>query len=196
MRTIWPKLLGTAISLALLPALSVAQDRPEEVTKEKLVGRLVSEFFARVSQGQLGEAAELFHYPPSYTGQERKDDVAAVALTLGLMTREFGTPGSPQPHTSYAMWYAVGGGGGDIPYWKDHPHLLDAVYRVSFSREGPGFVIFKFIEIGGAIEIASVQYGIPADRAGAMERIREIGEIILKEKGFPSPPRREPAKAT
>lgn len=180
-------LLVLALLLSLFSARSLAQDDKAEDTGVRLRS-IASDFFARVSAGRFSDAAELFHFPPSFTSAERAKDAKGVALTLRILAREFGRPENPKPDDSFAVFYSVGGGGGDPSYWQQYPLSLDLRYRVHFDREGDGFVIFKFSTISGAIEIKQLNYGIPANRAGALERTNQIIQTLIKEKGYPEGP--------
>jgi hypothetical protein len=181
---IFNRIFYIAITLAFIHSgLSAAQDRPGK-TVEEAIKAITSDFFARISEGHYIEAANLFHFPPTFTPGERSKDVAAVAATLAILTKEFGIPNEPKPNDSTALWYSIGAGSAHLAYWQNYPYSVDLRLRVKFSREGPGYMVVKFSKIEGVIEIRNVDYGLPADGPGAIKRIKEIFEILNKEKGY------------
>jgi len=175
------------MGLVVLACLSVAnpsysqEARPLGDRAARLQS-VTSHFFVLVSAGRFEEATELFWFPPNFTPAERSKDAAGVAVTLRIITREFGVPEAPEPDDSAEGVYGVGGGGGDFEYWQKHPVSVDIRFRAHFTREGDGFVIFKFLEVGDSLRIRELNYGLPARRSGARDRIQQIMETLIKEK--------------
>ncbi len=169
----WLLLVGVMLGFVSLPPAVIADDPPDAV-----LAKLAQQYFARVNKGNFAEAAALFHYPKPYTPTERSNDERSVTQLLTILTREFGGPSHPRVPQQPFLIYNVGGGSGDLPYWQQHPTLLQKQYEVTFTREASGYVIIQFCHIMGVWEIRGVQYGLSVQRPEAKTRIADIQQVV------------------
>ncbi len=103
-----------------------------------------------------------------------KADKEAIGKTLKMYFDEFGKITSFERLEDPPFHYFVMIGGADIPYWQKHPEGDKLTYKVTFSREGEGYLVVVFSYILKEWEIRQVNYGLPADRPKSEKRISTI----------------------
>jgi hypothetical protein len=109
--------------------------------------------------------AEMMHYPPTYTPEEREKDISSTGDYLDLMAREFGEISALKVQMGVALFYTIGGTGGNVPYvssLKPH-HSEQFVYEAKFSKLGNGFIRVTVIQLtaDSHFEILGVYLGLP-----------------------------------
>jgi hypothetical protein len=122
--------------------------------------------------------AEMMHYPPTYTPEERKKDISSTGDGLDLIAREFGAISGLKAHTGIAAFYEIGGTGGDVPYISSlSPHYsAQFLYEAEFSRRGDGYIRVTVIQLtaDSEFEILGVYLGLPASNPHSKPAILEI----------------------
>ena len=131
-------------------------------------------FFTNIQNKNFNKVSQIFHFPPNYSNQELEKDRNSVIKGLKYFDYEFGTISSYKKAETAKFFLEANIGGGDIPYWKEHPQFAKMVYEVKFSKENEGFIVFYFCRISDKYEIRSVGYALPMSRADTKERVREI----------------------
>jgi hypothetical protein len=119
-------------------------------------------------------AAKLFHYPADETVDERRADIEAVQLAIGVITNHFGRIESVRAAAGRFAYVEVAAGSADITYWQTHPESIKATYKTLFSKFGEGFVAVELCYISSRWEIRSVHYGLPAIDPRSTTRIMRV----------------------
>jgi len=141
--------------------------------------QVAQQYLGCIRNHELSCAIALFHFSDHYSIHERERDQQAVRTALTLVSEEFGSIKAVKqvkeaPEVSY-----VSVGGGDLPYWAQHPHFQRLTFAVSFDREENGFIFIDMSMINGIEQIRQVHYGLPAARNGAKERITAIMKRMM-----------------
>lgn len=131
-------------------------------------------FFIAIKNDSFNSAADLFHYPSGYSEEELKRESLYMRESLKLYKMELGSINDIERIDYSPATVSVFLGGGNPDYWEKYPYFIAQVYRVTFSRDGLGFIAIRFTNIKAKLEIRSVHYGLPASRADAKTRINEI----------------------
>ncbi len=171
------------ICCIFLSVLTTRASGQESVENQKAVEAqlqsLSIEFFKHMARSEFSDASELFHYPLEYTSGKRSEQRIDVSKLLKIISEEFGTPSDYKAFESPAPCYNVTVCAGDIEYWQKHPTFLQIPLQVVFSKESDGYIVLIFSNIMNKWEIRAVAYGLPAQRAGAEERVVEIMTKML-----------------
>jgi hypothetical protein len=136
-------------------------------------------------------AADHLHYPPSYSKQQRADDVAAMRGNIGVLIDYFGTVSKVHRETGRVLFYEAGGGGGDGPYWQslsplDTQHFF---YAAEFSKLGPGIVhvvMFRHPTLS-APEVHLIAFGLRVARPDAKQQVVGAMKAMMRGGGMPLP---------
>ena len=124
---------------------------------------LSRKFVFYLDSGNFDEAANLFHYPQSYTEKELNREVNSITNSLKLYTTVIGTPRIIDSFKYNGKIVAVGVTGADLDYWqqktKQSPQFI---LPVKFGNLGRGFLRIEFCLIKENWEIKSVDFGLPA----------------------------------
>lgn len=148
------------------------------------ISQLASSFFKHMKQDDYLKASQLFHYPPTYTTEERKKDEIAVSKSLGAFKESFGQIIRPQIETENKQIISLQVGGGDIPYWQKHPQYFTQVYNVNFSKYGDGFITFTICNLTNKFEIREVKYGLLASYSNAIPLLKNSAKQIQLMVGY------------
>lgn len=169
-----------ALILTILPLVSPFASFANNNSSNE-IDVIAGKLLERITDSAFDEAAKLFHYPANMSPAERDNESKAISHMLKVLRREFGKPTSITPLQKQYAFYSVSAGSGDIPYWQQHPDVLQKNYDVTFSKEGSGYIVVQLCNISGEWEIRSVSFAFPVERADAMRRITEISNIIMNE---------------
>lgn len=180
-RPVWR--IGFTLLVLVLFFSSDAQAQ-EEIFKEK-----TARFVDAYNKKDFDGVADLFHFPAEYTEAEMKADKEAIRKTLKLYFDEFGKIAGFEKKENPPFHYFVTIGSADIPYWERHPEGDKISYKVTFAREGEGYLVLVFSYILKEWEVRQVNYGLPADRPQSEKRISTIFQKWQKLMA-PSPPGR------
>jgi hypothetical protein len=142
------------------------------------INNVAKRFFYLISQEDYMGASKLFHYPPNYTQEEIKKDIEAVSKFLEAMGTSFGKLSGPVPYTGSNRIMSLQIGGGDIPYWKDHPDYLSKLYEVSFSKYGTGYVTLSLCNLTNNWEIREAKYGLDASLKNSVMLLQEAASHV------------------
>jgi hypothetical protein len=140
---------------------------------QKDVSLLASKFFSYMNQNNYIEAAKLFHYPPNYTTQDLEKDIKGVSGLLEALKESFGQISRVGVSKTGEKILSLQVGGGDIPYWKQHPQYLTLIFSSYFSKYGDGYITFTICNISKKFEIREVKYGLAATRANSAQLLQE-----------------------
>jgi len=120
----------------------------------------------------------MMHYPPTYTPEERKKDISSTGDGLVLVARDFGAISSLEVYTGTALFYEIGGTGGDVPYVTSLSPYYSApfLYKAKFSKRGDGYIRITAIQLtaDSRFEILGVYFGLPAANPHSRPAILEI----------------------
>lgn len=154
-------------------APAVTDDRGAEV--------LARECVTLIQERRYAEAADLFHYPPHYSRDRRRNDAYHVEHNLMDMVGEFGAPEVSAPFEGTAYIFDLGTSGGDRVYWRDHEGESRTLrYRARFANVGEGFIEVQVVMLSGRPEVRTVSFGLSALRPGARERIAAIKTRLVE----------------
>lgn len=179
----------TALVLLLLAAAPMASRADEQSVDAaaKLADRVV----AAIAGEDPRSAAALLHYPASYDAKTRAEDVKKVRETIGVLIGYFGRVSGAAHEEQQVTYFEIGGGGGDVPYWKaKSPYTArNIVYRVKFAKAGAGVVRVRTFEdpIAAAPEVESIAFGLRASRPNAKRDIIEATKAVMRQKGMKLP---------
>lgn len=176
------RVLAPILSLALFAGVSLADEG------EGTPGR----FAKLAANADAKSMAKLFHYPPSYSEAERREDQEAVAESLEWLLSKTGTPQDVAARNVPADFYEVGVFGGDNPYWESISPIdeIQFLYDVTFPNLGPGYLKILLLrpKSGSSGEIHMAGIGIPTTTPGAKERAIELVLGLIEQSGTPTPP--------
>ena len=182
------RLLSTMLALIALvvPWSQLQADSPADE------GALALRIAELISRADLSGAAAALHYPPSWSDEQREQDAAAVERSLQFYTEQFGTVSGVTPQLEPILFYEVGAGGGDMPYWQNiSPSVVnDYLFSVKFSKLGEGLLKIRAVRHPTVPmpTIQSIGFGLPAAREGAKAKIIEVTKGLLRLKGMQLPP--------
>ncbi len=171
------------IIILSLVLLGFTQNLPAEITKSGEINHLISDFFLFISQTNYTSAAELFHYPPEYSPEQRQRDLKGVALLLEAFTGSFGQISRTSISTKEAEIFYLQVGGGDLQYWQKNRETLSHVFQVDFSNYGNGFITFTICNLNQKYEIREVKYGLSASPNSSALLFKEVVNYIHFEPG-------------
>jgi hypothetical protein len=148
-----------------------------------------------LSRGENRAFAEMMHYPPTYTPEERKKDISSTVDVLDLFAREFGATSGLKEHKGIAAFYELGGTGGNLPYISSlSPHYSTPIlYATKFSKRGDGYIQVTVIQLkaDSPFEILGVYFGLPAANPRSKPAILEIARKELALMKIPVTPEME-----
>jgi hypothetical protein len=152
----------TAVLTVAVATSAVCSESDGPASARSLAARAVQ----MLSRGQVRSVAEIMHYPPTYTPEERKKDVSSTGDGLDLIAHEFGTISGVKAHTGVAAFYELGGSGGDVSYLSSlSPHQSQQfLYEAKFSKRGDGYIRVTVIQLtaDSRFEVLGVYFGLPA----------------------------------
>ena len=125
---------------------------------------------------KFNEAANLFHYPQSYTEKELNREANSIMNSLKLYTTVIGTPKIINSFKYNGKIVAVGVTGAGLDYWQQKTkQSQQIILPVKFSNLGKGFLRIEFCLIKENWEIKSVDFGLPATITNeqSIQRLRE-----------------------
>lgn len=152
----------------------------EPSSPKEIISQIGDQFFKTEQIKDFDTASELFHYPSTYSPEERAKDKIGVRSVLEYFNQSFGKILSYKIPENTELYLALSIGGGDLPYWAKHPTSIRITYEVRFSNDGQGYVIIDLCKINDNYEIRSVHYGLPASRKDCPKRIQEIYDGMMK----------------
>lgn len=176
----------------LLLAISLAFVVLSTTAKADLAQCAARQIVDSLARSDVRAVASSLHYPPTYTAEERDDDVASVSKLLRFLLDQFGEPGNLRTTAERHVFFRLGTSGGDVPYWESispYPNRM-VVFQVDFAKLGPGFVMVEMISLdGGAPHVVKgVELGLPAEKSGSKEQILQQFEAMLTHMGVALPP--------
>lgn len=156
-------------SLSILLALLAVSPLPAQVDGARTA--LADRYITLVNNGKHREAARLFHYPPTYSGDRLRQDIDGVASFISFLSEALGDVTARSRADSAEMEFGITIFGGEIDYWAKQPAYGQIVYRVDFAVDGPGYIEIFFVRGGDGPEIREVKYSFPADRPDGRQRL-------------------------
>lgn len=145
-----------------------------------------------VVAGDSRAVAELMHYPPSYTPEERKSDLTDVENGIRFLLERFGRVSDVKREEGHVSFFEVGGGGGDMGYWKSLSPMetVDVIYSAKFSKLGRGVIKIRIFwhGDGSAPGIFAVGFGLPVGRSDARTQIASAMRDMMSVRGEAVPP--------
>lgn len=183
MRSILLSALVVAAILTCGKAEERTQDKSEDIALR--IAHLIADH-------DTNAAAALLHYPSTYSTQERDHDSEEVAKSLSFLLEEFGDISELSRHLKSAVFFEIGVGGGDIPYWESLSplNITDYLYSANFAKLGPGFLrirIFRHPTLPGPA-VRSIDFALPAMRGDTKAKLISIMKRFFEFKGQQLPP--------
>jgi hypothetical protein len=179
------------ITTVLTMAVAKSATCSEPASARSLAARAVQ----LLSRGEIRSVAEMMHYPPTYTPEERKKDISSTGEFLDIMAREFGAISGLKVQTGLALFYTIGGTGGNVPYISSlKPHSsAQFVYEAKFSKLGNGFIRVTVIQLTAKspFEILGVYFGLPAGNPRSKPALIKIMRKQLAQMHVPITPELE-----
>lgn len=163
-----------AILIVVIILLLSSSAFAESNSPNEMFFQINDQFFKTEQIQDFTNAAELFHYPRSYSLNELDKDKQAVKLILNYFYQSFGKILSYKLLEKAEPYIALAIGGGDASYWAQNPNYIRTVYETQFSNEGQGYVIIDLCKINDKYQIRYVHYGLPISRKDCQKRIQEI----------------------
>ena len=145
----------------------------ESTPVEEIINQINEEFFVYEQNQDFNNAANIFHYPPSYSNAELVKDKTAVKLVLEYFNKSFGRVVTHKIVRAPELNLSLSIGGGNLPYWTNNPRLIKTTYEVQFSNDGKGYVVIDLCKIGKNFEVRAIHYGLPLSRKDTPNRIQE-----------------------
>jgi hypothetical protein len=103
-------------ALTVVLAMAVATSAECSKSDAQASARSLADRAAQLlSRGEIRSVAEMMHYPPTYTPEERKKDISSTGEYVDLMAREFGAISGLKEQIGVALFYEIGGTGGNVP---------------------------------------------------------------------------------
>lgn len=138
------------------------------------VPALISEFVRHYRSGDLTEAAQLFHCPPSYTSAELEADREAIATSLRIMSDLYG-PVRRVSEAAGSIYVAPTTACGTAGYLKAHLPTSKIHIRNTEQREAEqGYLVFHFSSVGGRAVLIQFGHGLPATHPEARSRAQSF----------------------
>lgn len=150
------------------------------LSQEGYLNEIATFFVSHYNKKDFLSLTDLFHFPKEYTEKQLKEDKNAINKTLKMYFDEFGKITGIEKISNPPLFYFVTIGGGNIPYWQRYPEVYNIIYKVKFSSEGQGYLVFGFCNILRKWEIRQVSYGLPADSPQSQTRIVNIHQKMNK----------------
>lgn len=150
-------------------------------------------FVATARAGHATSLAEMFHYPSSYSSDEREEDVEAVAVSLAWLLEEFGSIEEVTRVDSPAVFFGVEVMSADFAYWESVSPIkgVRVLYSATFANRGFGYIQVNTLLRDGSVapEIRSITFGIPTgdDPQDAREQAIDVMLRLAKHKKMQVP---------
>ena len=186
-RLLTTSLLAAVLTVALPKPFACAEGAGA-ASAQGLAARAVE----LISRGEIRRVAEMMHYPPKYTPEERQGDMSSTGGGLELLASEFGAISAVKPHTGLAMYYRIGGTGGDVPYVSSlSPHYsAEFLYSAKFAKRGDGYIAITVIQLTprSKFEVLGVYFGLPTGNPHSKPAILAIARKQLIQMKVPITP--------
>lgn len=168
---------AAALTTASKGFASSATHPPASSSVDALASTVMSKLVAENFRGAL----EGMHEPASWDVARAAMDRQKMSEHLAALSKEFGRISAPRVDASVSF-YEFQIAGADVPYWQSLPNFgFDSrlVYRVKFSKVGPGVVALGFTRASGSWELRSVSLGLDRARPQSKEAALRIGRTFL-----------------
>ena len=170
---------GPHSCVLLLVPLAALSCAAQDVRDETDLRRTARSIVRLLSQEDVTNVASQFHYPPSYTHQQKAEDQAHVEMNLRFLLDRFGSVSDVSQLSNPIDFIEVGVSGGILPYWETLSPLqtLDFVYSAVFGHIGAGVIKVSFFQYGAGWELRGIAFGLPMTTPDALS----IMETIMRE---------------
>jgi hypothetical protein len=154
-------------------------------------GGLAHDAATLFAAGNVPELIQLFHIPPSYTPQQKEEEISGLSSGLGHLLSRFGPASEVVAVRGAVVFYNVGAGSGDQRYWQSLPgaKFQTHVFTARFENIGPGVlkIVTATTEPGAAPELRSFDVGLLAVRADAKAVVAETYVGLMEAMGSSIP---------
>jgi hypothetical protein len=180
---------GTALLSLAFAITAGAAIEPHSVPYENPLAKQVASL---LEVGNTDSVAQLLHYPPSYSEEERIADIANLQRNFAFLINRFGLPSDLRIQDKPLSFYEVGSSGGTIEYWANlSPLNIRAwVYLVNFSKLGPGILKIHLFQPKdkSKLELQGVAFGLAVSSPSARTTMIRIMVDLSKQMGQPMSP--------
>jgi hypothetical protein len=161
------------------PAAPAVSATPSVASTESYPA-FVAEYFTLIQGHDFDKAMGMFHFPTNYSAEELEKDKSIVKKSLQLLDEKFGKFDSPSLEKKPEVFIQVGVGGGTPEYWKKHPEINRFVFRTTYEKAGPGYMVVNICNVTGMDQIRSVEFGIPKSNPDAEKTVSQIYKDLVK----------------
>ncbi|MDD3626367.1 MAG: hypothetical protein PHV06_03530 [bacterium] len=145
--------------------------------------KVAESYFKYMQSGNFYDAAKLFYYDPYLDERITQLKINHLEKTLKTVQKEFGSISNWSLYSGDPTYQLIGFSGFNLN--EATGVMIMAIttveYKVNFSNEGNGFIIFDMIQVDNYFEISEVFYGLPSDRSGAESRLNDIKAKVKSE---------------
>jgi len=135
---------------------------------------LADSFFSQLASGSYIKAANLIHYPSTYTARELEVEKKTLAVMIKSICEELGTPSNYQLSNSGERYAGITISAGDFKYWQQYPNFMKSTYEVNYGNDGRGFVELTYHRENSAVRLRSISFNLPASKDNLVRRFTEI----------------------
>ncbi len=179
------RLLAVALSLGFVLADSASAapaetSNSEAEARSQLIARAAS-IATRLQSGSLESVADEFHYPSSYTEQQRVDDRKIIRRQLAVLTQQFGELETFTLTPTAQPFYRIAVGSVSNAYWDNLPNegiSAGVSFNTTNKKISRAVLAFTFYFTNQRFELRSIEFGLGADQPNAQERMAAIGIML------------------
>lgn len=161
------------------PAAPAASATPSVASTESYPA-FVTEYFTLIQKQDFDKALEMFHFPSDYSAGELEKEKVTVKKSLQFLDERFGKFDLPSLEKKPEVFIQVGVGSGTPEYWEKHPEINRFVFRTTYEKAGPGYMVVNICNVTGMDQIRSVEYGIPKSNPDAEKTVSQIYKDLVK----------------
>jgi len=180
---------GMALLSLVFAITAGAAIEPQSVPYENPLAKRVASL---LEVGDTDSVAQLLHYPPSYSEEERTTDISNLQRNFAFLINRFGLPSDLRIQDKPLSFYEVGSAGGTLEYWASiSPLDIRAyVYLVNFSKLGPGILKIHLFQPKGKskTELQGVAFGLLVSAPSAHATMIRIMVDLSEQMGQPMSP--------
>jgi hypothetical protein len=169
--------VGLVLPMLGIVSIANADEQDLRAKADSILGLL--------SKGETGTIASLLHYPPSYTEQQRNDDVADVHEQLDFLSQRFGKISHAVLAKEHLETLDIGVSGGTSEYFDslDSFEYVDFTYATTFAHEGAGAIKIAFLRLKTGLVPWRISFCLLKSGPDASARFNSIlGEISTHRK--------------
>ena len=170
--------MNSIFRTALIVSFFFLVATPQVIAQQSTGPSLVAEqYISLMARGYFEQASNLFHYPNSYTTEEKRSEFNSLKTDLQKYAETFGNIIETSNSMPEGNYIGIGVSGAGIDYWADYAGEIKQIMLPSnFQYVGWGVLRIGLISTDSKWEIQQVDYGfIRTDES--IKAIRTLSEI-------------------